>query len=162
MLYRGATGLVAHECVIDLQPVKDQAGVLVDDIAKRLIDFGFHAPTVSFPVPGTIMVEPTESEPLEEMDRFCEAMETIAAEIQAIADGASDPDNNLLRNAPHTAQDVAADAWERPYSREQAAFPAPGLRQDKYWPPVSRIDQAWGDRNLVCSCLPIEAYADSN
>ena len=162
VLYRGATGLVAHECVIDLQPVKDQAGVLVDDIAKRLIDFGFHAPTVSFPVPGTIMVEPTESEPLEEMDRFCEAMETIAAEIQAIADGASDPDDNLLRNAPHTAQDVAADAWERPYPREQAAFPAPGLRQDKYWPPVSRIDQAWGDRNLVCSCLPIEAYADSN
>ena len=162
VLYRGATGLVAHECVIDLQPVKDQAGVLVDDIAKRLIDFGFHAPTVSFPVPGTIMVEPTESEPLEEMDRFCEAMETIAAEIQAIADGASDPDNNLLRNAPHTAQDVAADAWERPYPREQAAFPVPGLRQDKYWPPVSRIDQAWGDRNLVCSCLPIEAYADSN
>ncbi len=162
VLYKGTAGMVAHECVIDLQPAKESAGVLVDDVAKRLIDFGFHAPTVSFPVAGTIMVEPTESEPLAEIDRFCEAMEAIADEIQAIADGASDPEDNPLRNAPHTVQDTAADVWERPYSRSQAAFPVAGLVDDKYWSPVSRIDQAWGDRNLVCSCLPIEAYASED
>jgi len=159
VLYQGTSGMVAHECVIDLRPAKETAGVIVDDVAKRLIDFGFHAPTVSFPVAGTMMVEPTESEPLEELDRFCEAMEAIAAEIQAIADGSMDFKDNPLHNSPHTAQDVATDYWSHPYSRDQAAFPTPNLLNDKYWSPVSRIDQAWGDRNLVCSCLPIEAYA---
>ena len=158
VLYRGASGRVAHECVIDLRPIKESAGVTVDDVAKRLIDFGFHAPTVSFPVAGTIMVEPTESEPKQELDRFCEAMTAIAGEVEAIAKGEADPEDNPLRNSPHTAADVANDAWTHPYSREQAAFPAASLRDDKYWSPVSRIDNAWGDRNLVCSCLPLEAY----
>ena len=158
VLYRGASGRVAHECVIDLRPIKESAGVTVDDIAKRLIDFGFHAPTVSFPVAGTIMVEPTESEPKQELDRFCDAMTAIAGEVDAIAKGEADPEDNPLRNSPHTAADVASDKWTHPYSREQAAFPAASLRDDKYWPPVSRIDNAWGDRNLVCSCLPPEAY----
>ena len=158
VLYRGASGRVAHECVIDLRPVKESAGVTVDDIAKRLIDFGFHAPTVSFPVAGTIMVEPTESEPKQELDRFWDAMTAIAGEVEAIAKGEADPEDNPLCNSPHTAADVASDKWTHPYSREQAAFPAASLRDDKYWPPVSRIDNAWGDRNLVCSCLPLEAY----
>ena len=158
VLYRGASGRVAHECVIDLRPIKESAGVTVDDVAKRLIDFGFHAPTVSFPVAGTIMVEPTESEPKQELDRFCDAMTEIAGEVEAIAKGEADPEDNPLCNSPHTAADVVSDAWAHPYSREQAAFPADSLRDDKYWPPVSRIDNAWGDRNLVCSCLPLEAY----
>ena len=158
VLYRGANGRVAHECVIDLRPIKESAGVTVDDVAKRLIDFGFHAPTVSFPVAGTIMVEPTESEPKQEIDRFCDAMTAIAGEVEAIAKGEADPEDNPLCNSPHTAADVANDAWTHPYSREQAAFPAASLRDSKYWPPVSRIDNAWGDRNLVCSCLPPEAY----
>ncbi len=158
VLYQGANGRVAHECVIDLRPAKETAGVTVDDVAKRLIDFGFHAPTVSFPVAGTIMVEPTESEPKPELDRFCEAMTAIAGEVEAIAKGDVAPDDNPLHNAPHTASDVVSDTWPHPYSREQAAFPALPLRDDKYWPPVSRIDNAWGDRNLVCSCLPPEAY----
>ena len=158
VLYRGANGRVAHECVIDLRPIKESAGVTVDDVAKRLIDFGFHAPTVSFPVAGTIMVEPTESEPKQEIDRFCDAMTAIAGEVEAIAKGEADPEDNPLCNSPHTAADVANDAWTHPYSREQAAFPAASLKYDKYWPPVSRIDNAWGDRNLVCSCLPPEAY----
>ena len=158
VLYRGTSGRVAHECVIDLRPIKESAGVTVDDVAKRLIDFGFHAPTVSFPVAGTIMVEPTESEPKQELDRFCDAMTAIAGEVEAIAKGEADPEDNPLRNSPHTAADVANDTWTHPYSREQAAFPAASLRDDKYWSPVSRIDNAWGDRNLVCSCLPPEAY----
>lgn len=158
VLYRGASGRVAHECVIDLRPIKESAGVTVDDVAKRLIDFGFHAPTVSFPVAGTIMVEPTESEPKQELDRFCDAMTAIAGEVEAIAKGEADPEDNPLRNSPHTAADVANDTWTHPYSREQAVFPAASLRDDKYWSPVSRIDNAWGDRNLVCSCLPPEAY----
>ena len=158
VLYRGTNGRVAHECVIDLRPIKESAGVTVDDIPKRLIDFGFHAPTVSFPVAGTIMVEPTESEPKQELDRFCDAMTAIAGEVEAIAKGEADPEDNPLCNSPHTAADVANDAWTHPYSREQAAFPAASLRDSKYWPPVSRVDNAWGDRNLVCSCLPPEAY----
>ena len=160
VLYKGSNGKVAHECVIDLQPAKQTAGVSVDDVAKRLIDYGFHAPTVSFPVAGTMMVEPTESEPLRELDRFCEAMESIAAEIQALINGGMDSSDNPLHNSPHTAQDIASDTWEHSYTRQQAAFPVAGLLDDKYWVPVSRVDQAWGDRNLVCSCLPIEAYAD--
>lgn len=157
VLYRGTSGRVAHECVTDLRPAKESAGVTVDDVAKRLIDFGFHAPTVSFPVAGTIMVEPTESEPKLELDRFCDAMTAIAGEVEAIVKGEADPEDNPLRNSPHTAADVANDTWTHPYSREQAAFPA-AFPADKYWPPVSRIDNAWGDRNLVCSCLPPEAY----
>ena len=125
------------------------------------MDYGFHAPTVSFPVPGTLMVEPTESEPKEELDRFCDAMIAIRAEIQAVVDGTADAKDNVLKNAPHTAEDVSADDWTHPYSREQAAYPVPGLRARKFWPPVSRIDNPYGDRNLMCACPPIEAYATS-
>ena len=129
------------------------------DIAKRLMDYGFHAPTVSFPVPGTLMVEPTESEPKEELDRFCEAMIAIRREIQAIADGRSDATDNVLKQAPHAAADVAADDWSHPYSRTEAAYPVAGLRERKYWPTVSRIDNPYGDRNLMCACPPVAAYA---
>jgi glycine dehydrogenase len=129
-------------------------------VAKRLMDYGFHAPTVSFPVAGTIMVEPTESEAKDELDRFCDALIAIRAEIQAVIDGKADPKDNVLKNAPHTADAVTADAWPHPYSREQAAYPVPGLRARKYWPPVARIDNPFGDRHLVCECPPIEAYAE--
>jgi glycine dehydrogenase len=159
VLYAGKTGRVAHELIFDLRPFKAETGIDEQDIAKRLMDYGFHAPTVSFPVPGTLMVEPTESEPKEELDRFCEAMLAIYAEIQAVADGKADRLDNVLKNAPHTAQDVCATVWTHPYTREQAAYPVPGLRARKFWPPVSRIDNPHGDRHLVCSCPPIEAYA---
>jgi glycine dehydrogenase len=152
-LYRGATGFVAHECILDLRQFKS---VSAEDVAKRLIDYGFHAPTLSFPVPGTLMVEPTESEPRAELDRFCDAMISIHGEIMEIEQGKADPVNNLLKNAPHTADEVAADTWNSPYSRERAAFPAPGLREGKFWPPVSRVDNVFGDRNLVCSCAGLE------
>ncbi len=158
VLYSGANGRVAHELIFDLRPFK-QHKVDEQDVAKRLMDYGFHAPTVSFPVAGTLMVEPTESEPLEELDRFCEAMIAIRGEIQAVIDGTVDPKDNVLRNAPHTAADVTADQWTHPYSREQAAYPLPGLRLRKFWPPVSRIDNPYGDRNLMCACPPIEDYA---
>ncbi|MCA9666686.1 MAG: aminomethyl-transferring glycine dehydrogenase [Myxococcales bacterium] len=158
VLYSGRGGRVAHEFIIDLRELKKSSGVTVDDVAKRLMDFGFHAPTMSFPVAGTLMVEPTESESKGELDRFCEAMITIREEIRAIEAGELDRDDNPLRNAPHTAQVVTADAWPHPYSREQAAYPAPWLRQHKFWPPVGRVDNAYGDRNLVCTCPPIEAY----
>jgi glycine dehydrogenase len=158
VLYTGHAGLVAHECILDLRPLTKSAGITVDDVAKRLIDYGFHAPTMSFPVAGTLMVEPTESEPLSEIDRFCDAMIAIRAEIERIADGEWDRDDNPLRNAPHTAAMIAGE-WSHSYDRETAAFPVPGLRQDKYWSQVRRIDGAYGDRNLVCSCPPIEAYA---
>jgi glycine dehydrogenase len=158
VLYAGVSGRVAHELIFDLRPFK-ASGIDEQDVAKRLIDYGFHAPTVSFPVPGTLMVEPTESEPLEELDRFCEAMIAIRAEIQAVIDGRVDPKDNVLKNAPHTAEDVSADAWPHSYSRAQAAFPVPGLRHRKFWPPVSRIDNPYGDRNLMCACPPIEEYA---
>jgi glycine dehydrogenase len=161
VLYTAANGRVAHELIFDLRPSKASTGIDEQDVAKRLMDYGFHAPTVSFPVPGTLMVEPTESEPLEELDRFCEAMISIRAEIDAVAEGRSDRHDNPLKHAPHTAEDVSADDWDRPYSRRQAAYPTPDLRRRKFWPPVSRIDNPFGDRNLMCACPPIEAYADS-
>ena len=160
VLYTRANGRVAHELIFDLRPFRSAADVTEQDVAKRLMDFGFHAPTVSFPVPGTLMVEPTESEPLEELDRFCDAMIRIRQEIEDVVNGAADRTDNLLRNAPHTAEELTATEWTHPYSREQAAFPLPFVRGRKYWPPVSRIDDAHGDRNLVCACPPIEAYAD--
>jgi glycine dehydrogenase len=159
VLYTRKNGRVAHEMIFDLRPLKQASGIEEGDVAKRLMDYGFHAPTVSFPVPGTLMVEPTESEPKEELDRFCEAMIAIRAEIQAVIDGKADPKDNVLKNAPHTAAAVAADEWTHPYSREQAAFPLPFVRAHKHWPSVGRIDNPFGDRNLMCSCPPIEAFA---
>ncbi|NIQ84721.1 MAG: aminomethyl-transferring glycine dehydrogenase [Acidobacteria bacterium] len=156
ILYKGRGGRVGHEFIIDLRGFKKTAGISVDDVAKRLIDFGFHAPTMSFPVAGTMMIEPTESESKAELDRFCEAMIPIREEIRAIEDGEIDAANNPLRNAPHTAQDIAADTWDRPYSREQAAFPLEWVRQAKFWPYSARIDNVWGDRNLICSCPSVE------
>jgi glycine dehydrogenase len=158
ILYRGDSGLVAHEFILDLRDFKESAGVEAMDVAKRLMDYGFHAPTVSFPVAGTLMIEPTESESKSELDRFCEALILIRAEIQDIVDGRQPRTNNLLKNAPHTAAIVTATEWNRSYSREQAAFPAPWVRHSKFWPSVSRIDEAYGDRHLVCSCPPIEDY----
>ena len=158
LLYTGQNGLVAHECIIDTRPYKASAGVDVEDIAKRIIDYGFHPPTVSFPVPGTLMVEPTESESKEELDRFCDALISIREEIREIEEGRADRENNLLTNAPHTLEQVISDNWDRPYSRERAAYPSREVRQHKVWPTVGRIDSAYGDRNLVCSCPPIEAY----
>ncbi|MBD8062207.1 aminomethyl-transferring glycine dehydrogenase [Oceanitalea stevensii] len=160
VLYTGADGLVAHECILDLRELTKRSGVTAEDVAKRLVDFGFHAPTLSFPVAGTLMVEPTESEDLAELDRFVEAMVTIHGEIQQILDGEVDVADSPVRRAPHPAADVATDAWDRAYPREQAVFPVPGLRQDKYFPPVSRIDNAYGDRNLVCACPPPEAFEE--
>jgi glycine dehydrogenase len=157
VLYSGANGRVAHELIFDLRPFKAH-GVDETDVAKRLMDYGFHAPTVSFPVAGTLMVEPTESEPLEELDRFCEAMIAIWSEIQAVIDGSADKLDNPLKNAPHTAQDVAADEWTHKYTRGQAAYPVPSLRHHKFWPSISRIDNPFGDRNLVCACPPMEDY----
>ncbi|MFA9475059.1 MAG: aminomethyl-transferring glycine dehydrogenase, partial [Filomicrobium sp.] len=157
ILYTGANGCVAHECIVDTRPFKESAGVTVDDIAKRMIDCGFHAPTMSWPVAGTLMVEPTESEPKAELDRFCDAMLGIAGEIQAIVDGTADPDSNALKNAPHTVEDLVGE-WGRPYSRENACYPAGAFRVDKYWPPINRVDNVYGDRHLVCSCPPMETY----
>jgi glycine dehydrogenase len=158
VLYRGHSNLVAHEFILDVRAWKQTAGVEVEDIAKRLMDYGFHAPTISFPVPGTMMIEPTESESKEELDRFCDALIAIHGEMQRIASCEWPRDNNPLKNAPHPAAVVTADKWDRPYSRELAAYPAPWLREHKFWPAVGRIDNVYGDRNLVCSCLPIEAY----
>ena len=160
VLYTGRGGLVAHECIVDLRAITRSTGVTVDDVAKRLIDYGFHAPTMSFPVAGTLMIEPTESEDLAELDRFVEAMIAIRAEIARVASGEWDKTDNPLRNAPHTAVAVSADKWERPYPRELAAYPVEGERDGKYWPPVRRIDGAYGDRNLVCACPPVSAYED--
>ena len=159
ILFKGKSGLVAHECIIDLRPLKKRASVEVDDIAKRLIDYGFHAPTVSWPVIGTMMIEPTESESKEELDRFCEAMIAIYQEAEAIAEGKIDPQDNPLKNAPHTAESLICGEWNHPYSREQAAYPAPWTKEHKFWSTVGRIDNAYGDRNLVCSCEGIEAYS---
>ena len=158
LLYKGRHGRVAHECVIDLRPLKSSAGVSVEDVAKRLIDYGFHAPTMSFPVAGTLMIEPTESESQAELDRFCDAMIAIRGEIRAIEHGQAPREGNLLKNAPHTTVDLADDQWQRPYSRMEACFPAGVSPSDKYWPPVNRIDNAYGDRHLVCVCPPIEMY----
>jgi len=159
VLYAGDNGLVAHECILDLRPLTAATGVTVDDVAKRLIDYGFHAPTMSFPVPGTLMVEPTESEDLAEIDRFIHAMQAIKAEADAVAAGRWPRDDNPLRGAPHTAQSVIDGEWEHPYDRTLAVYPVPALVRGKYWPPVRRIDQAWGDRNLFCACPPPEAFA---
>jgi len=157
VLFKGRDGLVAHECILDLRPCKS-AGIEVEDVAKRLMDYGFHAPTVSWPVPGTVMIEPTESEPQHELDRFCDAMISIRAEIEAIRTGESDPKNNPLKHAPHTAEQVTADNWDHPYSRTQAAFPANWTRAQKFWPAVARIDSVYGDRNLFCTCPPMDEF----
>jgi len=159
VLYVGPNGRVAHELIFDLRPFKQQAPIDETDVAKRLMDYGFHAPTVSFPVPGTLMVEPTESEPKEALDRFCDALIAIRREIQDVIDGKADPKDNVLKNAPHTAAAVMADTWTHPYTRGQAAFPLPFVRANKFWPSVGRIDNPYGDRNLMCSCPPIEEYA---
>jgi glycine dehydrogenase len=158
VLYTNARGRVAHEMIFDLRAFKAH-GIEEQDVAKRLMDYGFHAPTVSFPVPGTLMVEPTESEPMEELDRFCEAMIAIRGEIQAVLDGKADAVDNVLKNAPHTVGEVSASAWTHAYSREQAAFPLPWVRANKFWPAVGRIDNPHGDRNLMCTCPPMEGYA---
>jgi glycine dehydrogenase len=157
VLFKGKRGLVAHECIVDLRQWKS-AGIEVEDVAKRLMDYGFHAPTVSWPVAGTMMIEPTESEPKHELDRFCDAMISIHAEIEAVANEKMDLKNNVLKNAPHTARQIASENWDRPYTREQAAFPAPWTREHKFWPVVARIDNVYGDRNLFCSCPPIEEF----
>ena len=161
VLYTAANGLVAHECIIEMRHLKRSAGIEVDDVAKRLMDYGFHAPTMSFPVAGTLMIEPTESESKAELDRFCDAMIAIRAEIAAIEEGRADPADNPLKNAPHTMDDIADTEWERGYSRAEAVFPSDGLRQAKYWPPVNRIDQVHGDRNLICACPPLESYQEA-
>jgi glycine dehydrogenase len=156
VLYRGPGGFVAHECILDLRQFRS---VTVEDVAKRLMDYGFHAPTVSWPVAGTLMVEPTESESKAELDRFCAALLAIHAEIVAIETGQADRQNNVLKQAPHTADIVCANEWSRPYSRAQAAYPAPWLHEHKFWPAAARIDNVHGDRNLICSCAGIESYA---
>ncbi len=156
ILYTGELGRAAHEMIIDCRPYK-RVGVEVTDIAKRLIDYGFHAPTVSFPVAGTLMIEPTESESLEELDRFCDAMLAIHREIESSSQGP----NPILKNAPHTLEMVTADSWEFPYSRSDAAYPLPYVRENKFWPAVRRVDDAYGDRNLMCTCAPLEAYAET-
>ncbi|MHB8405549.1 MAG: aminomethyl-transferring glycine dehydrogenase [Gammaproteobacteria bacterium] len=158
VLYTGPKGLVAHECILDLRPLKETSGISVDDVAKRLMDYGFHAPTMSFPVPGTFMVEPTESESKAELERFVEAMIAIREEIRAVEQGALDREDNPLKHAPHTAEMVTADKWLHKYPREQAAYPLPSLRKQKYWPPVSRADNVYGDKNLMCGCPPVSAY----
>jgi glycine dehydrogenase len=162
ILYTGPNGLVAHECIIDTRIVKESSGITVDDIAKRLIDYGFHAPTMSFPVPGTLMIEPTESESLEEIDRFCDAMIAIRAEIREIEEGRMDKEDNPLRNAPHTIDMVCADEWNHVYSRAQAAYPVASLRDYKYWSPVGRVDNVYGDKHLICSCPPLSAYEEDD
>jgi glycine dehydrogenase len=158
VLFKGESGFVAHECIIDLRPLKKMARVEVDDVAKRLMDFGFHAPTVSWPVIGTVMIEPTESESKEQLDRYCDAMLTIYQEVKAIADGSIDPEDNPLKNAPHTAESIICGDWSHPYSREQAAYPAPWTKEHKFWTTVGRINNAYGDRNLICSCTGMAAY----
>jgi glycine dehydrogenase len=160
VLFKGKHGFVAHECIVDLRQWRS-ASIEVEDVAKRLMDYGFHAPTVSWPVSGTMMIEPTESEPKHELDRFCDAMISIHAEMQAIADGKQDRQSNLLKNAPHTARQIASDKWDRSYSREKAAFPAPWTRDHKFWPAVGRIDNVYGDRNLFCSCPPVEEFGNA-
>ena len=162
VLYKGAQGTVAHECIVDTRVVKQTSGVEVEDIAKRLMDYGFHAPTVSFPVPGTLMIEPTESEPKEELDRFCDAMISIRDEIREIETGEADRQDNLLKNSPHPLGRVTSTVWTHPYSRERAAFPAQWSRESKFWPAVARVESAYGDRNLVCSCLPTDTYVGAD
>ena len=160
ILYSGRNGRVAHECIIDLRPLKEASGIGEEDVAKRLIDFGFHAPTMSFPVAGTLMVEPTESESLAELDRFCDAMITIREEIRAVEEGRLPANDNPLVNAPHTLAELTVEQWAHPYSRRQAAYPVDSLRNDKYWAPVGRVDNVYGDRNLFCACPAIDSYRD--
>ena len=160
VLYTGKNGNVAHECIIDIRPIKTKSGISEEDLAKRLIDYGYHAPTMSWPVAGTIMIEPTESENLEEMDRFCAALLSIKKEIDKVEQGLSDKTDNLLKNAPHTFLEVAANEWTHKYTREQAAFPNEFIRNNKYWAPVGRVDNVYGDRNLVCSCPSMDEYKD--
>ncbi|MBI2969305.1 MAG: aminomethyl-transferring glycine dehydrogenase [Gammaproteobacteria bacterium] len=159
ILYAGKNGMVAHECIIDLSAIKESCGISVDDVAKRLIDYGFHAPTMSFPVPDTLMIEPTESENQRELDRFCEAMIHVRKEIEAIEQGRADRDNNLLKNAPHTPHLLVKEPWDLPYSKREAFYPRGDISEDKYWPPVGRVDNVYGDRHLFCTCLPVEEYA---
>lgn len=161
ILYTDSDGFVAHECILDTRAVKESAGVTVDDIAKRLIDYGFHAPTMSWPVAGTLMIEPTESESLCELDRFCDAMISIRREITAIESGEGVADESVLRFAPYTIEALTTDHWMHTFSRQQAAFPIDSLKKDRYWPPVGRIDNVYGDRNLVCSCPPVSEYTDA-
>jgi len=161
VLYRGSKGSVAHECIVDPRAFKTSAGVEVEDIAKRLMDYGFHAPTVSFPVAGTLMIEPTESESKAELDRFCDALISIREEIKEIEMGIADRNDNPLKHAPHPLARVLSDSWDHAYGREKAAFPAPWSREHKFWPSVGRVESAYGDRNLVCSCVPTDAYAES-
>jgi glycine dehydrogenase len=161
VVYTGEHGLVAHECIVDLRPIKAACGITVDDVAKRLVDYGFHAPTMSWPVHDTLMIEPTESESKAELDRFCDALIAIRAEIAEVESGVADPQDNVLHHAPHTADLLTAESWERPYSRERAFFPLEAQRLDKYWPPVGRVDNVYGDRHLACACPPLEAYLDA-
>ena len=159
ILYKGINGYVAHEFIIDIRPIKEISGITEEDIAKRLMDYGFHAPTMSWPVPGTMMIEPTESESKDELDRFCEAMISIRNEINDVVEGNIDKNNNPLKNAPHTAEYSLSEEWDHPYSRKDACFPGKWQKEYKYWPSVSRIDNAFGDRNLICSCPPVEEYS---
>jgi glycine dehydrogenase len=160
VLYTGKNGTVAHECIIDVRPIKAESGISEEDIAKRLMDFGFHAPTMSFPVAGTLMIEPTESESREELDRFCDAMIQIRNEIAKVQAGEWPLEDNPLVNAPHTAASLLNGDWAHAYTREEAAYPLPWIAARKYWPPVGRIDNVYGDRNLFCECLPVESYQD--
>jgi glycine dehydrogenase len=159
ILYQGANGRVAHEFILDLRPLKQETGIDVEDVAKRLMDYCFHAPTVSFPVPGTLMIEPTESESKAELDRFADAMIAIRGELREIADGRVDRNDNVLKNAPHTARASLSDTWNHTYSRSKAVYPVPSLFARKFWPPVARINNSYGDRNIMCSCPPVESYA---
>jgi glycine dehydrogenase len=160
ILYSGSNGTCAHEFIVDLRPFKASAGVEAEDVAKRLMDYGFHAPTLSFPVPGTIMIEPTESEDKAELDRFCDAMIGIYEEIRAIEEGKADKTDNALKNAPHTQHVVIAEEWKHAYTRNQAAFPLPYVRENKFWPSVARVNNTYGDRNLICTCEPVSSYAE--
>ena len=162
VLFKDPNGLVAHECILDLRPLKSESGIEVEDVAKRLMDYGFHAPTISWPVAGTLMVEPTESEGLSELDRFCEAMIGIREEIEQIKSGNIDPIHNPLKQAPHTMKAVTSDDWDRPYSRKEAAYPLPGQEKYKFWPSVSRINNVYGDRNLICSCPSVKDLEEIN
>jgi glycine dehydrogenase len=159
VLYDGTHGRVAHEFILDLRPLKISFGIEVEDVAKRLIDYGFHAPTISWPVPGTMMIEPTESEGKGELDRFCDALISIYQEAKEISVGIADSKDNVLKNSPHTAEEALSDKWSHPYTREKAVYPLPYVKINKFWPPVGRINNPYGDKNLVCKCPPIDAYA---
>lgn len=160
ILYTGEKGFSAHEFIIDLRPLKESAGITEEDVAKRLMDYNFHSPTMSWPVIGTLMVEPTESEPLSELDRLCDALISIRQEVAEVENGLADAVNNVLKNAPHTAETVISDTWDKPYSREKAAYPASYLRKNKFWPTVGRLDNVYGDRNVICSCPSLESYVE--